>query len=84
MKLLCLAFVSTKAGVNITLFSTFAIGITTDLSPTMLIAASLIVKRYEGECPLSQSLSALFMRVCQPLPVARKASKTSASSRIFQ
>jgi len=63
-------------------FSTFAIGITTDLSPTMLIEASLIVKRYAGECPLSESLSALFMRVCQPLPLERKASKTSASSRI--
>jgi hypothetical protein len=32
--------------------------------------------------PLSHSFSALFMRVCQPLPVARKASSTSGSRRI--
>jgi len=81
MKLLCLAFVSTKTRINITLFSAFAIGVTTALGAGVIIHADCI-KRYAGECPLSQSLSALFMRVCQPLPVARKASKTSASSRI--
>jgi len=37
---------------------------------------------YPGECVLSQSLRALFIRVCQPLPVARKALRTSSSNRI--
>lgn len=36
-----------------------------------------------GLCFLSQSLSAAFIRVCQPLPVALNASTTSGEYRIF-
>ena len=39
MKLLCLAFVSTKAGVYITLFSVFVIGVTTALGSGVIIHA---------------------------------------------
>jgi hypothetical protein len=45
-------------------------------------AARLITQArtlYAGECVLSQSRRAAFIRVCQPLPVALKASTTSAS-----
>lgn len=38
--------------------------------------------RYAGLCVLSHSFNAAFTRVCQPRPVALKASSTSSSSRI--
>lgn len=51
--------------------------------PTFTHGASIYILTSSGLCCLSQSLSAAFMRVCQPLPVALNASTTSGEYRIF-
>lgn len=73
-----------------------AIGLKSGLSGDALLSGFLVMDHAfgfvlrcyriftsSGLCFLSQSLSAAFMRVCQPLPVALNASTTSGEYRIF-